>query len=116
MRRPLPRAARATGAIVAVALAAACSALFATDIGTIKNDPRAFDGKRVTVAGEVRSTINVLGLGYYEVGDDTGSIGVVTRGAVPKKGDRVRVTGTVDQAFAVAGKSLVVIVEEDGDR
>lgn len=116
MRRQAPRVVGAASVAVALALAAACAALFATDIGKIKQDPRAFDGKQVTVSGEVQTTINVLGLGYYEIADNTGSIGVVTRGAVPRKGERVRVKGKVDQAFAIAGKSLVVIVEGNGQK
>ena len=96
---------------MALAVCASCAGLFTTDIGKIKKDPGAYHGKEVTVSGEVRNTIKVLGLGYYEVVDGTGSIGVVTKGAVPKKGDTVRVTGEVDQAFAVAGRSVVVIVD-----
>jgi len=111
MRRSMPLARHLGGVIAALLVVASCAGLFTTDIGDIKKDPRAFHGKEVTISGEVRTTINVLGLGYYEVADDTGSIGVVTKGAVPKKGDKVRVTGEVDQAFAVAGRSVVVIVE-----
>lgn len=111
MRGPLHTLRSVGGCLVGLALATSCTGLFTTDIGEIKDDPRAFHGRQVTISGTVRTTINVLGLGYYEVADDTGTIGVVTKGAVPKKGDEVRVTGEVDQAFAIAGRSVVVIVE-----
>jgi hypothetical protein len=111
MRRSLQFAGHSGGLLVALFAVASCAALFTTDIDEIKKDPGSFHGKQVTIAGEVTTRINVLGLGYYEVADDTGSIGVVTKGTVPKKGEKVRVKGEVDQAFAVAGRSLVVIVE-----
>ena len=111
MPRSLHRAGLAGAVLVALAALAACAGLFTTGIGEIKKDPGSFHGKQVTIAGEVTTRINVLGLGYYEVADGTGSIGVVTKGTVPKKGEKVRVKGEVDQAFAVAGRSLVVIVE-----
>jgi hypothetical protein len=105
------------GAVGGLVLAlVACSGLFPTSISTIKNDPRTWDGKVVTVRGTVKSSFSAFGLKYYEVDDGTGTMPVVTKGAVPKEGASVRVTGRVDQAFALGDKSLVVLVEERTSR
>jgi len=99
----------AAGLLVASLLA--CSGLFPMKIKTIKDDPRTWDGKVVTVKGKVATSLHLFGLKYYEIDDGTGTIPVVTKGAVPKEGTTVRVTGRVDQAFAIGEKSLVVLVE-----
>ncbi len=54
---------------------------------------------------------NVLVIRYYVVRDDTGEIHVITEGAVPQKGQKVRVTGTVIQAFSLGDSSLLVLKE-----
>lgn len=102
--------------LVALACAiAACATLFTTKIADIKNEPRRYDQKTVTIAGTVSSSLNVLGFKVFEVDDGTGTIRVVTKRAVPREGAKVRVTGRVDQAFAIGGTSFVVLVEqEDG--
>jgi len=48
------------------------------------------------------------------VKDDTGEMVVVTDRAVPNPGEKVRVRGRVDQAFAFRGNSLTVIIEDSG--
>lgn len=100
--------------LLAVALAAtACAGFGATRIGTILEDPRHYHGRDVTIAGEVVDSLNLFVIKAYTVRDRTGEILVVTRGAVPREGATVRVEGRVNQAFAVADKSLVVIVEAE---
>jgi hypothetical protein len=94
-------------------LAAACGAVGATPIRAILDDPRKYDGNIVTVAGEVRDSTNLVVLKWYRVADETGSIVVVASGAVPRRGAKVEVTGTVRQAFVIADESLTVIMEGD---
>jgi hypothetical protein len=99
--------------VLAVVVAAtACAAVFATKIGDIQKSPGTYDGKAVTVAGKVTSTHNLLVVKYYQVDDGSGEIAVVTQNALPNEGDKVRVKGTVNQAFALGSAHLVVIVEE----
>jgi hypothetical protein len=92
----------------------ACGAFGTTKIGDILKDVRAYDGKTVTIAGEVTESANLMIVKYYEVEDGSGKIVVVTERAVPEKGERVRVTGQVNQAFALGDKSVAVILEPSG--
>lgn len=90
-----------------------CSQLFPTVIKKILDDPREYNGKTVTISGVVTENVNILLLKYYVVEDKTGEIVVVTKRAVPKKETKVKVTGVVNQAFAIGDKSMVVIIEEE---
>ncbi len=104
------------GALVATAVvliaATACSGLLPTTIGDIKARPRDYEGKTVTVKGQVKSSLSMFGIRYFTLDDGTGEITVVTERSVPREGDTVRARGKVDQAFAIGSASLVVIVEE----
>ena len=102
MRRVVP---------AALLVLVACGTLLTTKIADIRNDPRGYDGKSVTVAGEATRAANLLLLRTYVVSDGSGEITVVTERAVPKTGERVRVRGTVKQAFAVGSAEMLVIVE-----
>lgn len=99
--------------LTAVLAAAACTGFGATRIGKILDDPRHYHGRDVTIAGEVVDSLNLLVVKAYTVRDRTGEILVVTKGAVPREGVAVRVEGRVNQAFAIADKSLVVLIEAD---
>jgi len=90
-----------------------CSQFFPTDIKDILDNPREYDGKTVTISGEVTESINLIILKYFSVKDKTGEIIVVTEKSVPKSGESVKITGVVNQAFAIENKSLVVILEKD---
>jgi hypothetical protein len=110
VRPPAPRL-TVLGALLG--LAAACGAVGATPIRSILDDPRKYDGNIVTIAGEVRDSTNLVVVKWYRVADETGSIVVVASGAVPRRGARIEVTGTVRQAFVIADESLTVIMEGD---
>jgi hypothetical protein len=90
----------------------ACPVSGPTPIRAIIDDPRRYDGQYVTIAGEVQDATNLVVLKWYRVADETGSIVVVASGAVPRRGARVEVGGTVRQAFAIGDESLTVVMEE----
>jgi photosystem II stability/assembly factor-like uncharacterized protein len=98
-------------ALVAV-LAVSCAMLGATKIAEIKASPLKYEGKTVSISGEVTATHNLLVVRYFTVRDDTGEIAVVTQSPLPEEGQKVHVKGTVDQAFAIGDTRLLVIVEE----
>jgi len=102
------------GAVLAACLLLllGCGGLGSTKIGDIMKDPRQFDGREVTVSGRVADSVNILILKYFVISDDTGEIIVVTERPVPQTGQQLKVKGRVNQAFSIAGKSLVVILEE----
>ena len=98
------------------ALIAACSTLFATRIKDILSSPGTYEGKDVTIAGKVTASHNLVVVKYYEVDDGSGEIAVVTNNVLPKEGDKVRVIGRVNQAFAVGSSRLIVIIEKPPSR
>ena len=88
-----------------------CSSLMATPIIEIRENPRAFDSKTVTVSGEVTELFSLIVIKYFVVKDSTGEIVVVTQKPLPQKGSRITVKGTVQEAFSLGDKQLIVIVE-----
>lgn len=89
-----------------------CSALTSTKIGDIKNHPREYAGKEVTVSGEVTGTFSLLVVKYFTLRDGTGEITVVTQRPMPKEGERLKVKGTVREAFSLGAETLLVIEEK----
>jgi hypothetical protein len=95
---------------VGLVVAAGCKS--ATPIKDILDDPGRFSGKTVQIAGDVKSSVGVLGAGTYEVSDGTGSIHVVTKsGGVPREGAKVGVEGTVQSGYTIGSESLTVLIE-----
>ncbi len=105
----------ALGVCVSLLLFGGCASLMATKIGDIKAHPRDYDGKTVTVAGEVTGSLNVLVVKAYTLKDATGEIVVVTDRSVPATGEKVRAHGRVNQAFAIGGESMIVLVEKSAE-
>jgi hypothetical protein len=108
------RLVRACVAVLALVLLASC-ALLATSIKDIRDNPRNYDGKTVTVSGEVKSAANLLVVKYFTLADSTGEITVITKRALPKTGNRLRVTGMVHEAFSLGNTNVVVIEERGGE-
>ncbi len=100
------------GAVFVLACTAACGGLFATRIGRITSQPGAYDGRVVTVAGEVTGRANLVVVKFFRLRDESGEIAVVTERPLPPEGEKVRVKGTVKQAFALGNLRAVVILEE----
>lgn len=97
--------------LAALAGAAACGSLLTTKIGSITANPGAFDGRTVTVAGQVTGRVNLALVKFFRLRDESGEIIVVTQRPLPREGAKVRVKGTVKQAFALGDLRAVVIVE-----
>ena len=89
-----------------------CGGLFSTPIGKILADPRAYAGKTVTVSGEVTQMFSLVFLKYFRVRDETGEIVIVTDKPLPKVGTKIKVKGTVQEAFSIGDQQLIVIVEQ----
>ncbi len=89
-----------------------CGGLFSTPIGKILADPRAYAGKTVTVSGEVTQVFSLVFIKYFRLRDETGEIVVVTDRILPKVGTKIKVKGTVQEAFSIGDQQLIVIVEE----
>jgi hypothetical protein len=83
-----------------------------TPIGEILKNPRDYDGKTVTISGEVKDRISLVFIKYFMVQDNTGEIFVITGRAMPLKGSTVRVKGTVQEAYSIGDEQMIVLVEE----
>ena len=92
--------------------AIACNAILATPIKKIIDNPRDYDGKTVTVSGEVTETFSLFVVKYFVVDDGTGTITVVTDRALPKKGTKIRVKGKVSEMFSLGDTQALVIIED----
>ena len=91
--------------------ATACSGIFSTPISRIIDNPRDYDGKTVTVSGKVTEIFSFFVLKYFVLDDGTGTITVITRKALPKKGTRIRVKGEVKEMFSLGDTQTLVIIE-----
>ena len=99
-------------ALFALLLVACAGCKDATPIKDILDDPGRFSGKTVTIAGTVTNAVGVLGVGAYQVKDDTGTIMVVVKtSGVPREGAKVGVEGTVEPGFTVGSQTLTVLKE-----
>lgn len=81
-------------------------------IEMILNNPRAYEGKAVTIDGEVteRTSFFVVAK-FYKLRDNTGEIIVVTKRILPEVRSKVSVRGRIDEAFPIGDQKLLVFVE-----
>lgn len=91
----------------------ACQGLFATPIKKIIENPRDYEGKTVTVSGEVKEIFSLFIIRYFIVADGTGEITVITHRPLPKQGTKIRVRGKVSEAFSLGQTQTIVILEEE---
>jgi hypothetical protein len=92
-------------------LLAGCAGV--TPIGELLNNPGKYDGKTVRVEGEVKESAGGLGLGAYQVRDDTGTLTVVSEtGGPPRSGSNISVKGTFQALITLGSRSLAVLREE----
>jgi hypothetical protein len=84
-----------------------------TPIRDLLNDPSRYDGKTVRVKGEVKGAVGGLGVGAYEIRDDTGRLTVVSdQNDPPRSGATVGVKGKFQALLSLGIKSLAVLREE----
>lgn len=97
------------GVTLFVLALASCAAR--TEIGHILADPRAYEGKTITVEGEVTDVFSLFVIKYFRLDDGTGAIGVVSDKPLPRKGQRLKVTGQIREAFSLGDTKLTVLLE-----
>lgn len=96
---------------VAGILLAGCAGV--TPIGELLDNPARYDGKTVRVEGEVRNAAGGLGLGAYQVRDETGTLTVVSEtGGPPRAGEKIGVKGRFQALITLGTRSLAVLREE----
>jgi hypothetical protein len=110
----VPRPTRLLPLLGALVLLAGCAGV--TPIRDLLNDPSEYDGRTVRIEGKVRGAAGGLGVGAYEVEDDTGRLTVVTdERDPPRTGANVGVKGKFQALLSIGIKSLAVLREESRD-
>jgi len=79
-------------------------------INQIMAEPHRYANHDVGVVGTVTQSISVLGIGFYEVDDQTGRLWVFCKTGVPREGARVGVKGRIQDLINV--RSLVKKIPE----
>ena len=90
-----------------------CHTLFTTPINKILENPRDYAGKTVTVSGEVTRVFSLFIIKYFVMRDGTGEITIVTEKPLPKVGAKIKVKGTVKEAFSIGDQQLIVLFEKN---
>jgi len=90
---------------------AACSSV--TPIAKLLNNPGEYNGKTVEVAGQVQQSLGGLGVGAYDMKDETGSITVLSdKGSPPPSGAKITVKGIFQSLITLGTRSLSVLREQ----
>ena len=83
-----------------------------TTIGQLNGEPGRFRGKEVSVRGMVNNSFGALGMGAYELEDETGRIWVLTENGVPTRGSQVRAVGQYMNGVTWAGRNYGSAIRE----
>ena len=104
-------------AVLAVAMVAAILLLVGcptqASIADINKDPGHYAGKDVTIHGTVSEVFSALGNGIFQMDDGTGHLWVYSQNfGAPGNGNKIAVTGRVQQGFAFGGRNFGVILQQ----
>ena len=111
MFRKSCRAILAVGAVAAMFLMVGCPTQ--TSIADINKDPGRYAGKDVSIHGTVSDSFGALGNGVFQIDDGTGRMWVYSQNfGVPGNGNKIAVTGRVEQGFAFSGRTFGVILRQ----
>lgn len=95
-----------TPRLPALALVAASALLAAgcatTNVARLLAEPQRYANRDVGLKGDVVESMSLLGHGVYKLDDGTGTIWIVSRHGVPRKGARVSVKGKVRDVVDVS--------------
>lgn len=83
-----------------------------TRIKDILDHPRKYENREVTIFGTVTDEVSLLFVKYFEVQDKTGTIRVITGRVLPKRGERIRVTGIMESIEI--GTERLIVIRENG--
>jgi hypothetical protein len=86
-------------------------------IESINRDPARFRDHEVTVVGRVVNSIEVMGVGAFELDDGTGRLWVYSnKFGVPGNDAKVAVTGTIQQGLSIGGRNFAMVLRETRPR
>ena len=82
-------------------------------IADINKDPGHYAGKDVTIQGTVSQGFSALGNGVFQIDDGTGHLWVYSQNfGVPGNGNKIAITGRVQQGFSFGGRNFGVILQQ----
>jgi hypothetical protein len=85
------------GALAAVMAVSAAGC--ATSINRVLADPSRYQNREVQVSGRVVDSYSIAARGVYLIEDKTGQLWVASDRGVPRRGARVKVSGTVRDGY-----------------
>ena len=104
------RKAAALALVAAFALSA--SGCATTTVARLLAEPNKYRNDNVSLTGDVTESMSLLGHGAYKLDDGTGTLWVVSRRGVPRKGARVKVKGEVKDVVDIG--SIFKLPDEIG--
>jgi hypothetical protein len=94
---------RLSATVVAVSLALGLAGCATKSINRIMAEPSRYNNRDVTIKGTVVKSASVLGHGTYQIDDGTGTLWVVSKKGVPRRGAHVKVTGKIRDVVDLGG-------------
>ncbi|OPX95626.1 MAG: hypothetical protein A4E58_02017 [Syntrophorhabdus sp. PtaB.Bin006] len=94
-----------------IVVSVSCEKFGTTKIGDVVSHPRDYADKEVSIFGEVTETFSLFVVRYFTLRDSTGEITVITERPLPAKGEKIKVSGTVREAFSLGPNTALVVVE-----
>lgn len=82
-----------------------------TPIGKIISDPRDYESKEIRIEGVVTDRVSLAVVRYFSLKDDSGEIIIITDRSLPNIDEHLRVSGHIEQSFAIGELQSVVFVE-----
>lgn len=111
MMRKSSRIFLAVAVVASMLLIAGCPTR--ASIADINQDPGRFASKDISIHGTVSEAFSALGNGVYQVDDGTGRLWVFSQNyGIPGNGNKVAVTGRVEQGLSVVGRHFGVILRQ----
>jgi hypothetical protein len=80
------------GAVLALMALSGCAT---KTINKLMADPHRYANRDVRLAGHVVKSVSLLGRGAYQIDDGTGTLWVISKTGVPRRGAHVKVKGKV---------------------
>ena len=89
-----------------------------TDISDIKGNSQKYDGKQISIKGQVVEVVKIplISKGLFRVDDGTGRIWVASQERMPFRGDKVKVKGRVNSGYKIAGRTYGTVLIEGEDK
>ncbi|MBA3498386.1 MAG: hypothetical protein H0T86_14895 [Gemmatimonadales bacterium] len=98
--------------VMACALFALAGCAGVTPISELLQNSSKYNGKTVSVEGEVKESGGLLGRGAYQIKDETGQLTVLSESsAPPPTGSKIGVKGVFEALLTIGSRSLAVLRE-----